>query len=317
MNQVLPYGVKQFRWAIGIMAFFLMIVPNGVNAKDLVRFGVLPVVDTLPLLVGQESGFFDKENIKLELINFQSALERDAALQAGRLDGYFGDILNTVLLIQTGQPIKIITTAFHSHPDHRMFGVVAAPNAKIKTFSDLRKKPVAISRSTIIEYLLDRMLQARGLSADFVEKYDIKKIPIRLQMLLSDKVPAALLPEPLLTLAESKGAKVLEDDRLINTCLTVLALDLKKAEQIPDLSIRFLRAYGQAVDEINQHPESFKELLIRRTRFPEPIKDKYLIPVFPNVSVPSTKDIADAQKWLKANGSIKNAIDYDRIVLKE
>ena len=35
---------------------------------------------------------------------------------------------------------------------------------------------------------------------------EIKKIPIRLQMLLSGQVTAALLPEPLLTLAETHGA---------------------------------------------------------------------------------------------------------------
>jgi len=33
-------------------------------------------------------------------------------MQAGQLDGYFGDLLNTVLLIQNGVPIRIVTVAY-------------------------------------------------------------------------------------------------------------------------------------------------------------------------------------------------------------
>lgn len=178
------------------------------RAADTLRIGTLPVVDTLPLLVGQTENLFTRQDIQMELTPFQSALERDAALQAGKLDGYFGDLLNTVLLIRSGQNLKIVATAFHTHPRHRMFGIVASPGTGALTPAQLKGRQVAISRATIIEYLLDRIMAAEGYDPDYVEKLEIKKIPVRLQMLLADKVPAALLPEPLLTLAESRGAHV-------------------------------------------------------------------------------------------------------------
>ena len=64
-----------------------------------IKFGVLPVVDTLPLLVADDEGFFEQENIDIEIIPFNSALERDAALQAGEINGYFADPLSAILMI--------------------------------------------------------------------------------------------------------------------------------------------------------------------------------------------------------------------------
>lgn len=299
---------------IAVILFSAMFGAHGAWAGDTLRFGVLPVVDTLPLLVAQEEGLFKQQQIELDLVPFQSALERDAALQAGKLGGYFGDILNTVLLIQVGQPLKIITTSFHTHPQYRMFGIVAAPKAKINALNGLKGKQVAISRATVIEYLLDRILAANGQPSGFVEKLEIKKIPIRLQMLLSNQVAAALLPEPLLTLAETKGAVVVADDRQLGISETVLALDARLLKKDPTLGPRFLTAHSAAVARINKNPEAYKTLMVTKTRFPKPIKDKYLVPQFPRVGLPSVKDVSDAQNWLQQNGLQKQPLPYEQIV---
>jgi len=303
-----------------ISAFFIfmlvLVMPHVSHGRDIVRFGVLPVLDTLPLFVGREYGFFEKQGIELEIISFQSALERDAALCAGKLDGYFGDILNTVLLIHSNQKIKIITTAFHTNPKYRMFGLAASPGSKIKNLKELHGKQIAISRYSIIEYLLDQILADKGLRPDFIKKQEIKKIPIRLQMLLADKVPVALLPEPLLTLAESKNARILADDRGLDTSLTVLALQIELIKKDDSLANRFIKAYSAAVEKINQNPEAYKDLLLKHTRFPVSIKDMYQIPVFPDVKPPLERDIMDAQKWLIKKNMAGSIISFDNIVFK-
>ncbi|BBO81403.1 thiamine biosynthesis protein [Desulfosarcina ovata subsp. sediminis] len=304
------------KWPGNFLYLFILLffVPHMSFAKDVLRFGVLPVVDTLPLLVGQDAGTFSDQGIDLELVSFQSALERDAALQAGKLDGYFGDILNTLLLIQSGQPVKILTTAFHTHPDHRMFGIASAPGSGIESMQQLKGKDVAISRATIIEYVLDALLRSLALPGDYVTKQEIKKMPIRLQLLLSSQISAALLPEPLLTLAESKGAHVIKDDRRLDACLTVLAMDMTHISDKPDLCKRFLKAYGAAVAKINQNPEAFKEIMVERTRFPMPVKDLYRVPVFPEIAPPSERDIMTTQDWLMQHDLLKEKIPYGQVV---
>jgi NitT/TauT family transport system substrate-binding protein len=300
--------------------FFLLILltltfPAVSASGEKLDFGILPVVDVLPLLVGKDKGLFEKQGIDLELISFQSALERDAALQAGRLDGYFGDILNTVLLVQSGEQLKIIATAFHTHPQCRMFGIAVSPGSGITDPAGLQGKDVAISSATVIEYLLDQLLAVRNMSPRDVTKLEIKKIPIRLQMLLSGQVTAALLPEPLLTLAETRGAGVVLDDRQLDTALTVLAVNLKNRPAVIALIPGFLKAYNDAVDLINENPSGFKELLITKTQFPMAVKDKYQIPVFPARAVPSEADVLAVQEWLMKNGLIKSRIPYFDMVI--
>ena len=298
-----------------VLVWVSAVMVGPVLGAERLRWGVLPVVDTLPLLVGEAQGFFQAQQIDLELVAFQSALERDAALQAGKLDGYFGDILNTVLLIQSGQRLRIITTAFHTQADDRMFGIAAGPQSRLATLRDLKGQTVAISRATIIEYLLERLLQAQGLAPDFVRTEEIKKIPIRLQMLLQGQVPAAVLPEPLLTLAESRGATVLLDDRRLDVTETVLAINTSRSAGERSVVKRFLTAYAAAVANINKNPEAFKTLLIERTRFPMPVKERYRVPRFPPVAPPPRQDISDTQQWLKDHKMVTELLPYDQIVL--
>ncbi len=298
-----------------LLILLIMAFPAISSSGEKLGFGILPVVDVLPLLVGQEKGLFEKEGIDLELISFQSALERDAALQAGRLDGYFGDILNTVLLVQSGEQLKIIATAFHTHPQCRMFGIAVAPGSGITDPAGIKGKDVAISSATVIEYLLDQLLATRNMGTRDVTKVDIKKIPIRLQMLLSGQVTAALLPEPLLTLAETHGASIVLDDRKLNTALTVLAVNLKNRPAATTLIPGFLKAYDAAVDLINANPSAFKELLITKTQFPLAVKDSYPVPVFPARAVPAEADVQAVQEWLLKNGLIKTRIPYADMVI--
>jgi len=298
-------------WGVGLGLLLLLCAPAA--ARD-IRLGILPVVDTLPLRVAEEESLFEGEGLCVEIVSFQSALERDAALQAGRLDGYFGDLLNTLLLVRSGVDLRILTTAFHTRPDARMFGIAAAPGAGVQDLEALRGRSVAISRATVIEYLLDRILAAQGKEPGFVKKEEIKKMPIRLQMLLSGNVPAALLPEPLLTLAESRGATVVADDRVLDTALTVIALRLELLEGRPDLPERFLRAYGRALTWIGDHPKAAMELLTARTRFPPEMKGRYRLPGFPGVGAPSRRDVEEARAWIAQQGLAEGTPGYEEVV---
>lgn len=304
-------GGAFLRWSVSLILLLLFCAPV---AADELRIGALPVVDTLPLLVAEEEGLFKAEGLTVEIVPFQSALERDAALQAGRLDGYFGDLLNTLLLARAGVDLRILTISYHTCPDARMFGIATTPRLGIQDLDALQGRRVAISRATVIEYLLDQILTAHGRTTGFVEKEEIKKMPIRLQMLLSGDVPAALLPEPLLTLAEVRGAQVVADDRVLNTALTVIALRTKLLKTSSDLPARFLHAYALALDWIRNHPENAMDLLIARTRFPPEVKGRYRMPWFPDVGAPSPQDVKAARAWIHQNGLAESVPGYEEVV---
>ncbi len=150
---------------------------------------------------------------------------------------------------------------------------------------------------------------------DYVEKLDIRNIPIRLQMLISGKIMAALLPEPLITLAESQGGITVIDDRQLNTSLTVIALSTERLSQDMTFASRFLQAYDEAVSRINRDPEHFKELLVMKTRFPRTLKNRFHVPNFPEKKIPSLQDVAAVRNWLNQSRMLKGNPTYNDIIL--
>jgi NitT/TauT family transport system substrate-binding protein len=306
------------RLFLSLVIFFLLL-PAGsparaADGKIAVSLGVLPVIDALPLIVATERGFFEEEGVTVKLLYFTSALERDVALQSGRLDAYFGDLLNTLLLINSGQHLSLVTTVVRTDPRQRMFALLAAPRSRISRMEDLEGGEVAISRASVIEYLLDRMVAQSAAQAVRIKKLEVRAIPIRYQMLMAGQVKAALLPEPLAAKAELEGARVLADDRTLNITLTVVALKSEVLSRHPGLSARFLRAYKRAVEAIDAHPEGFMDLLAERTQLPASLKGRFRVPVFPNPEKPRKQDVLSIEEWLLKRGLVFGATPYETMM---
>ena len=51
------------------------------------NFGAMGSIDAVPLVIAQENGYFKEEGLNVNLEMFTAAKDRDAALQAGQLDG--------------------------------------------------------------------------------------------------------------------------------------------------------------------------------------------------------------------------------------
>jgi NitT/TauT family transport system substrate-binding protein len=66
------------------------------------RVGIMPDADSLPFIYARDYGFFEREGVKVELIVFSNPQERDAAIQAGRLDGTISDVLAAAFLAAGG-----------------------------------------------------------------------------------------------------------------------------------------------------------------------------------------------------------------------
>lgn len=293
----------------------LVFMPSAASSfAQTLRIGVLPVLDTLPLQVAVQDGPFDQAGLHVELVSFTSALERDAAMQAGQLDGYFGDLLNTVLLIQNGVPIRIVTVAYTTRPGQRMFALLAAPGILDLTSVVAKSPKVGISTATVIDFLLDPMLAQAGVGRKQVTPLDIKKIPIRMQMLLTNQLDAALLPEPLVSMAERQGARVIATDEGLNLPVTVVSLHNDRLQQTPDILERFLRAYASAVLRIAQDPDRYRRLLVESCGLPEVLRDTFRMPDYPSPQLPSQEAVQAVQDWMRQQNLISEALPYLRMV---
>ena len=215
-----------------------------VSAQTL-RIATLPAADSIVLDVAVNEGLFKKEGLDVQTVPFKSALEVGAAMRAGQLAGHFGDLMNVFTQNETGAAQAVVLTTTHTTPAQRAFGMVVSPKYvdKIKSLNDLKATPTAMSASTIIDYLLTRMKETAGVKSDSLKNVEVRQIPIRLQMLLSGQIETALLPEPLVTVVEKKGGRVIWDDTKLDESLAVVAL------RQPYLDDRTVTAFRKAVAE--------------------------------------------------------------------
>lgn len=281
-----------------------------------IRLGVLPIEDNLPLYVAESDKLFEKAGIKVELVPFASALERDAALQAGRIDGEVADLVAVGLLKKGGTDVKVASIGLGATPQEGRFALLLSPKSTAKVPADLKNVPIAVSQNTIIEFVTDMLLRDAGLAQGEIKKVSIPKIPVRLQMLASGELQAAVLPDPLATLAEKQGAKVLLDDTKLtkNLTQTVILFSQSAISDNKEAIRKVVEIYGTAGKAMTDNPEKYRPLLIEKAKIPAPIKDTYKSPTFTKPQLPKVEDIDRVMNWMVEKKLLDKAYTYNELV---
>ncbi|MDR1083708.1 MAG: ABC transporter substrate-binding protein [Deltaproteobacteria bacterium] len=277
-----------------------------ISPPQKIRLGVLPVADTILLHLAVRQNYFAQRNWEVELINFQSRLEKDAAVIAGQLEGHFCEISSAMLQRAQGYPYTVVATTSHTEPDSRVFGLVTKPGSQAKTIGDLKNQTLGIAGQTIVDYLTDIFLLKENLPLDFFQRRDIRKIPIRQQMLRAGRIEAALFPEPLLSMAEKNGGTVVLDDRALDMPLAAVALrdDLITQPVVTE----FRKAISEAVAYANLNPVYTRNLMAELGLIPASLAD-WTPPLYNPVHVPGRlpdRALFDSYvAWLRRGGVLK------------
>jgi NitT/TauT family transport system substrate-binding protein len=267
------------------------------------RVGVLPDVDSLPLLVADAAGGFAAEGVQVRLVRFTTAMERDAALQSGAVDGVVSDLLAAALGVQGGFAVRVASLT-----DGR-YGIVTAPGSGISTAAGLAGVQVGISTNTIIQYATDTLLSRAGLASDMIVGLAVPKIQIRMELLLSGQLKAACLPEPLLTVARARGATLISasDDagfRAGVIIFTKAALDARTADVQ-----RFYKAYWKAAQAVNANNDSYRDFLVKTAGFPEEARAAFTFVRYLKPRLPETADVVAVLSWMKGKGLLTREIE--------
>jgi NitT/TauT family transport system substrate-binding protein len=305
-------NMKRIAVFFGIAFLILQSVP--VFCAPVLRFGTLPVIQALPLFVASEKGFFKEQGLEVELATFNSAMEKDVAFTSGQIAGYFGDTMTPMVLEANKVPIKMVATIFNTTGGRRMFAILAPPRTPHKTLAEAAGAGIAVSSNTIVEYIMFKVLESRGILPAHINTIEVKNIPIRLQMLQSGQVGGAILPEPLVTLAEANGARVLADDSGRGISATVLAFSDRFLKESPGSVKAFLAAVSRAGSYIHGNPSDVRPIMNRSCQVPEPLHQKFAVPAFPKLSLPEQSHIMDVYGWLRAKGIIKAEMTFGQMV---
>ncbi|MCL2504524.1 MAG: ABC transporter substrate-binding protein [Coriobacteriia bacterium] len=286
-----------------------------------IKIGTLATQDSLALWVAEEKGHFAEVGLAdVEIITFQSAQEIQSAFTAGAVNAVMTDVIVAANLQASGTQVLIPTVMLGADISQGRFAVVGAPGTSFGSMADLKGIPVGSASPTITEYVLDTLMDEAGVVASDVKKEEIKKMPVRYQLLMSGQIKAASLPEPFVSLAEQDGAYVVpggDDTRAkVNISQTILAVNAEYAGSSGGgaAMAAVLKAMDHAVDDINADPNSFRGTLVEKAGLPAPLASTYQVPTYPKAAPPAPEDLQRVLDWMAAHGYLNAEVTPEELL---
>ena len=272
---------------------------------------ILPVLDTLPIRVAQQEGLFEQNGVSVELIPAQAAPERDQLISAGQADGMINEVLSTMFYNQAETQVQIVRYARSATSQDSLFAILVASNSGIDTLEALKGVEIGISQGTVIEYVTSRLLEAEGFADGDIQSIAVPNISSRVELLVNGELKAAVLPEPLTSLAVSQGARViLADTSHPEYSFSTLSFRKEVIDQHPEAIRAFLLAVEEAVTRLNNNPDQYKNVLADQQLVPAPLLETFKMPEFSTSGVPTQAQWDDTLAWAKSKGLVNHDLAY-------
>lgn len=293
----------------------------GCGAKEAkgesMKIGVLRTADSIPLYVAENERLFEKYGIDVELVEFGSASDQSKAMEAGAIDAMMTDMIVQCLLEKGGAEVRTIRTALGVHAAEGKFLVVTASDSELYEVTDLEGASVAISEGTMMEYLVDSYCAELGINLDKVEKVNIPSLSLRYETVMEGAdIDCAILPDPLGDYAVMNGARCIIDDSQLenNYSVTVIIVTKELIDEQREITEKFVSAYDEAVDMLNDSLDNYKELIFDVANVPKDMRDIYVVTEYPKNSVPGSEEVEGVVEWMKNKGLIDNEYTYEEVV---
>ena len=236
--------------------------------------GLLTSIDAIPFIIAHEQGFDREHGVELDIQSFKSAKDRDAAFQAGQVQGLSADLVAISIYNEAGLDVKITSTTFGA------FALLTG-NGAVQSVEDLKGKTDILSKNTSTEYAVSTMLQQAGLTQADITVTEVPQIPTRLELLQSEQADAAVLPEPFVTMGEASGLNVLATTASAGINPFVLAFPQEEIEGNEEAIRAMYAAYDDAVAYMDSHDQSdYIDLIIREVGYPEALKEQIQVPQY-------------------------------------
>jgi NitT/TauT family transport system substrate-binding protein len=192
---------------------------------------------------------------------------------------------------------------------------VAGAGTGITALKDLKGRSIAVSGHTVIDFCVDTALLLAGLTPEDVEKVEINKIPLRVEMLRNARVDATGLPDPLATMARVAGDHILTDNRSMGFSVTGIVFSQQAIDAKAALIGELYQAYNYGAEYLGKHTVmDVADILKAEMGFTDGILPHSSLADYAPAAAPAEKDLHMAAVWLKRDGLIPQDFDPSLMV---
>jgi NitT/TauT family transport system substrate-binding protein len=270
---------------------------GGAGATKL-TVAAIAIVDVAPLYLAKAKGFFTEQNLDLTIQNTQGGAESVPGVISGQYQIAFANVISLLLAHAKGLPLQVIAAGNFSTGKAEDFGGILVPaGSPVKTLKDLEGKTVAVNQVNNIGGVTVRAaMRKAGGDPDKIHFIEVR-FPEMPAALGQNRVDAAWVVEPFLTVARNQGATVL-DWNFADTAPSLMIAayfttrDYVKAN--PDVVKRFTAAINKGLSYASEHPDEARAILLTYTKIDPAIAGKLNLPVWtPQINRASIDVLAD------------------------
>jgi NitT/TauT family transport system substrate-binding protein len=185
--------------------------PGSGGQVTAVKVAVLPTMDTVPLHLAIDNGYFREEGLDVTTITAASGSDCVAKLASGEVQFAFSSYTPFfVAKAKNAADIKLVADATAAVPGYAVVAVL--PNSPITSIDQLAGKRIAITaRFTISHLLVEAQMKAAGVDSSTVQ-YAEMPFPQMAERLAAGQIDAAFLVEPFIQQAVKQvGARQVFD----------------------------------------------------------------------------------------------------------
>lgn len=292
------------------------------EALPKVRVSFNPHLSWGPLMIAQAEGFFRDEGLQVELVPALQVEETLVALITGNIDVRPGPLHAAFLsAVAQGAPVRIAAGSGVLEPGScTYFGIVLRPGLDTSGTPQIDKLRTSQDGST--RYVVNRMLQRRGISLDKIETNRVENAVLAMA-LANGSLDAAAVTEPSLTRVAKAGTLWLSaEDAVPGYQWSVLAFGERLLVRERDLGLRFLRAYHRGVAQFRQGKTDRNVAILAEGTGETPEHTREACwPTFTADSRVNWHSIDEFQRWALTQGFMEQTVSlsqaYDSTLVAE
>lgn len=301
--------MKRSRFALAALALAAALSAGAQGAS--LRVGLMPAVNSAPLIVAEYLAYFERAGLRVELTLFQDQLTRETALQTGRIDGTISDLINAMSARASGLDVRVVSGT------DGVFALLGAPRGGLRTLEDWKGRgrvKTGLIESSIVTFVTEKMLRHGGVDPATIDLVTTVQVPVRMELLLSGRIDAACLPEPMASVALQRGAVRIADTTSLATTPGVLLFTGRAISERGRDIRTLLAACDLAAAELNRNGDLYRPLIVSKAGFPAEVRDSFVLPRFRQSEPPTLEEVSEVETWMKAHGLLKSPVAYRDLV---
>jgi ABC-type nitrate/sulfonate/bicarbonate transport system substrate-binding protein len=243
---------------IGCAAVLALLSTVHVSAQDLGRvvLGWAPNLQTAPIVVATEKGFFKDAGLEVKSVHFVTGREGLEALLGGQLDLAFMAELPPTIGALRRQQFRVVST-LSSYSGNR---IISTASAGFTGMKDLEGKKIGTTLGSNNAYFTELMLKKAGVKATVLNVAAADIVPALVRGDIDAGVP---FPDFYQKARAALGSNYREEISKDYVAWFVLAASMDLIDKRPGDLNKFLTALIRAEKFIHENPSEAQELLAK------------------------------------------------------